>query len=168
MKPGTYTNPGIPLYQNGIDRCEHDIMTNDGIVSFGMSWSELLFRNPNIAYIHPQLLQRCYDLHETLKNKYIKTVNNKQDIKVKKLFENKYAKDLNSLLEKKRPKIWDKQMLIFPQNIANSHWNLYIVFNPSHIMNNIKRMNGGNGDENNKHFSRVASFSTRLVITTAE
>ena len=29
MKPGTYTNPGIPLYQNDIDRCEYDTMTNE-------------------------------------------------------------------------------------------------------------------------------------------
>ena len=58
MKPGTYTDPGLPLYQNDIDRCEHDTMTNDDIVSFEMSWSELLFGNPNITYIHPQLLQR--------------------------------------------------------------------------------------------------------------
>ena len=38
MKPGTYTNPGIPLYHNDIDRCEYETMANDGIVSFGMSW----------------------------------------------------------------------------------------------------------------------------------
>ena len=42
-------------------------------------------------------------------------------------------------------------MLIIPQNIGK-HWTLYIVFSPSRIMNNIKIMNGGNGDENNKDF----------------
>ena len=49
MKPSTFTNNGIPLYQNDIDRCEYDTMTNDGIVCLGMSWSELLFGNPNIT-----------------------------------------------------------------------------------------------------------------------
>ena len=49
-------------------------------------------------------------------------------------------------------------MLIFPQNVSNAHWNLYIVFNPSHIMNNIKRMNGVDGDENNKDFFSCILF----------
>ena len=119
MKPGTFTNHGIPLRQNDIDRCQYNTETNDGIVRFGMSWSELLNRNPNIAYIHSQLLQRCYDLHATLKKACIKTENNEQDITLKRISEKEYVKDINNLLEKKRPKIWDKQMLIFPKTSAN-------------------------------------------------
>ena len=38
MKPSIYTDPGVALYQNDIDRCQYDTETNDGIISFGMSW----------------------------------------------------------------------------------------------------------------------------------
>ena len=58
MKTGTYTTPGVTLYQYDIDRCQHSEEINDGIVRFEILWSELLHRNPNIANIHPYVLQR--------------------------------------------------------------------------------------------------------------
>ena len=143
MKPSIYTDPGVALYQNDIDRCQYDTETNDGIISFGMSWEELLYGTPNIAYIHPQLLQRYHDFQNKLKKECEKATNNHEhDIKCKRLLEMKYINDFNILIETKRPKIWNKKILILPQNVGNWHWNLYIVFNPSHILIDVNRPKG--------------------------